>query len=183
MKICILLVSIAALAGCGAITSGEKPARYRATITGNFVENTVEGPRACKYNRTLSGEVWVELRREGVVEGDGGVNLQFGGSSLLEGNATLCGGSSSSTQSTGGWSADLSGTGSNVLFRIRRTDSNAAPTNPNVFSIDYDITFSGVLSGSSIPGTLTVSRSGSGNLGGQSTTSTGSATFNVALQR
>lgn len=172
MRLCRLPLLLAMpLVGCSDLIGSDDALEYRGPISGSFAEvfTYTDGagrPLQCTIHSLLSGTVRVRLQKAGDVRGaDAGVDLTervIGASP-----ARQCS-SSREVRPFGEWTAEVQGTGSQLSFTMSRSSSNQTAT----------IRFDGALAADVITGTLTYSRTTTGQAG----PATGTSEFPVRIQ-
>ena len=157
-------------AGCGDLGLGSGGEKHQGVFTGPLVW-TVTSRVSCVTTYAVSGDIEIELKQSGDnVTGEGSVELTQTPGPV---SPAECG--PAPNRSWGG-SGAITGTTSSFRFSHQYTASG-------VLVETSTATFIGELSDDVIEGTLAIDLSGSGTIEGVSTTTGGSATFNVTLRR
>lgn len=167
----VLMLAASGIAACDLVSDPNQGPEYMGPVAG-AIADTVVSPTGelCVQTVAVSGIAWVGLVREGVAEGDGGVNLQFG--------SAPCGFASGTA---GDWTAALAGQGSALEFNIHR--GGTTPGDPNAFTDDWNLRFAGTSTNARVTGTLVITRTTSQRREGGVVTSRGSGRMAVTMVR
>ena len=167
--------------GCGDSTPVEDvvtTTTYKADFSTQFVENavyigTVRLDCATTYNMTGTVSVVLKTVGPGAPTGDG---LVVANHTLVSVAGKDCKAGPDRTTGASGWGTDATPTGTDVAFTVSRESATA-------FNFITTYTFTGVLTGNTIPGTLTMSNVGSGVTGGTvASTAVAHASVNMTLR-
>jgi hypothetical protein len=159
-----------AISACGDLGPRTDGSRYTGEFSGPLVWTTASRV-SCVSTYAVTGKIQIDLEQSGNnVTGEGDVELTETPGPV---SPQECGPAPNRSWGGGG---RISGTTSTFSFSHQYTASG-------VLVETSKATLAGTVSSGVINGTLTVNHSGTGTIGGLTTTTGGSGTFNVTLRR